>query len=131
MGLWGLLVQTTTLEKDRPGRGGRRHSLHGNALSLLGSGISYWEAGVSRTKRGDPFPHEKHTAPRGERESVRVYCVFFVPRAVDGGGGRPVTLSFVKPDTDWEHGRWKAWNEVQMYAVWRKPDGNARQWFPG
>lgn len=29
------------------------------------------------------------------------YCVSFVPRAVDGGGGRAVTLSFMKPDTDW------------------------------
>lgn len=46
------------------------------------------------------------------------YCVFFVPRAVDGGGGRAVTLSFMKPDTDWEHGRRKAWNEVEMCAVW-------------
>ena len=58
-------------------------------------------------------------------------CVFFVPRAVDGGGGRPVTLGFVKPDTDWEHGRRKAWNEVQVYAVWRKPDGNAGSGFLG
>lgn len=42
------------------------HSLHGNALSLLGTGLSYWGAGVSRTKRRDFFPHVKHTAPRGE-----------------------------------------------------------------
>lgn len=46
------------------------------------------------------------------------YSVFFVTCAVDRGGGHAVTLSFMKLDMDWEHGRRKAWNEVQVYAVW-------------
>lgn len=35
--------------------------------SLLGTGLFYLDAGVSRTRRGDTFPHARHTVHLGER----------------------------------------------------------------
>lgn len=43
------------------------HQYTAMLCSLLGTGLFYLDAGISRTRRGDTFPHAKPTVHVGER----------------------------------------------------------------